>query len=187
MYGVREFLGLIKVRRAGLAPDQVGVRGVGKRPGDRRGHARFGLEEALSGATTGQERFVPVVHIARDEVGGQSIGPGDQHGRYAENVGGQAGSCQGPYVLLSWDQHLATHVAALFFRGQLVLEVHAGGTGTQHPFHEFVDVQGAPEAGFSVGHDWDHPIPKHLALVLGPLDLVGAAEGVVQALHDGRY
>ncbi|GIT00636.1 MAG: hypothetical protein CM1200mP26_23480 [Acidimicrobiales bacterium] len=88
MHGVGELLGLIKVWRAGLAPDQIAVRGVGKRAGDRRGHARFGLEEPLSGAATGQEWFVPVVHITRDEVGGQSIGPGDQHGRYAEDVGG---------------------------------------------------------------------------------------------------
>ena len=90
-------------------------------------------------------------------------------------------------MLLGWNKHLATHVTALLFGSQLVLEVHAGGTGTQHPFHEFVDVQRAPEAGFGVSHDRDHPIPKHLALILGPFDLVGAAKGVVQALNDGRY
>ena len=89
--------------------------------------------------------------------------------------------------LAGGDEHLAAHVTALLLGSQLVLEVDACRTGPQHPLHQLVDVQGAAEAGLGVGHDRNHPIPEHHAVVLGPLDLVGTTKGVVEALHDGRH
>ena len=166
VHRVGELLGLVQVRRAGLAPDEVAVRGVGDGPGDRGAHTGLCLVEALSGAAAGEERLVAVVHVAGDEVGRKGVGTCEHDCRNTENVGSQTGSGQGADVLLGRDEHLSTHVAALLLGGQLVLEVHAGGAGPQHLLHELVDVQGATESRFGVGHDRDHPVAQHHAVVL---------------------
>ena len=113
VYGVGELLGLVEVGCPGLTPDEVAVRGIGQGAGDGGGHAGLGVEEALGGALASQEWLVAVVHVAGDERGSQGIGPGDDHRRHAEDVGGQAGRGQRPDVLLGRDEHLAAHVAAL--------------------------------------------------------------------------
>jgi hypothetical protein len=68
-----------------------------------------------------------------------------------------------------------------FAAGQLVLEVHAGGAGFDHRLHQFEGIQHAAEAGLGVGHDRLQEVG--VVLALGVLDLVGAQQGVVDALH----
>src|SRR5690606_30733337 len=93
---------------------------------------------------------------------------------------------QGADVLLGGDEHLATEVAALLLRGQLVFPVRTGDTGGDHGLLQLVDVQRATEAGFAVGHDRGQPVlDRGVTLDLG--DLIGAQQRVVDATHDLRH
>ena len=75
------------------------------------------------------------------------------------------------------DQNLATHVTALLLRGQLVLEVDAGGAGLDERLHDLETVERAAKAGFRVGDNGQEPVPSGAAF--GVLDLVGALQGAV--------
>jgi hypothetical protein len=68
--------------------------------------------------------------------------------------------------------------------------MHAGSTSADHGLHQFVGVQHATETGFSVSHD--RQVVFNVAGiasidVLGPLDFVGAVEGIVDALDNLRH
>ena len=180
--------GLVQVGRRGLAPDQVGVRGVGEAAGDGDVHAGAHVVEALRRALAGAELAVALVDVAREQGGAEGVGAGHDQGRDAADVGGQTGGGQGANVLGGRNQDLAAHVAALLLRGQLVLEVDAGRPGLDHALHQLEGVEGAAEAGFGVGHDRHHPVAvaaRRAAAALGPLDLVGPPQGVVDAPDDG--
>ena len=84
--------------------------------------------------------------------------------------------------LLSGHQHLAAHVPALLGGGQLVLEMHAGGARLDHLLHQLEGVQHPAEAGLGVRHDRLQPVDRVIAL--GVVDLVGAAQRVVDAPYD---
>jgi hypothetical protein len=81
------------------------------------------------------------------------VGAGDQDRRHAHDIGGQARGDELLHRFLGRHQHLAAHVAALLGRCQLVLEVHAGGTGLDHVLHQLEGVQHAAEARLGVGDD----------------------------------
>ena len=82
-------------------------------------------------------------------------------------------------------EHLAAHVAALLHRRELVLEVDARRAGFDHRLHQLEGVEHAAEAGLGIGDDRREVVD--VVLALGPLDLVGAREGVVDALDDHRH
>src|SRR5699024_4999277 len=131
-------------------------------------------------------RAVTLVDIGGDERRGLGVGPRDDDGRDVRDVGRQTGRGQGPDVLVGRDEHLATEVAALLLRRELVLPVHTGGAGGDHGLLQLVGVQGATEAGLGVGHDRGEPV-LHRGVTLDAGDLVGTQQGVVDAPHDGRH
>ena len=89
-------------------------------------------------------------------------------------------------MLLSRDQHLATQVATLLLRGQLVLPVRTCDTGGDHGLLQLEHVQGATEAGLAVSHDRGQPVlHRTVALDLG--DLVRAHQCVVNPTNDLRH
>ncbi len=88
-------------------------------------------------------------------------------------------------MLLGRDQHLATEVAALLLRGQLVLPVGTGGTCGDHGLLQLVDVERATETGLAVGDDRDQPVVDGL-VALDAGDLISAQQCVVDAADDGR-
>jgi hypothetical protein len=63
--------------------------------------------------------------------------------------------------------------------------VYAGGAGFQHVQHQLVGVEHAAETSLGVGHDRHQPID--VVVALGVVDLVGAAQGVVDATHHVGY
>jgi hypothetical protein len=68
--------------------------------------------------------------------------------------------------------------------------MHAGGASADHGLHQFVGVQDAAETCFSVGDDRQvvFDVTGIASVdVLGPLDFVGAVEGVVDALDNLRH
>jgi hypothetical protein len=149
-----------------------------------------GLVEAFRGALAGDEGLVVGVAVGGQQVGGFSVGTGDDQGRHAADVGGEARGDQLLDGFLRRHQDLATHVAALLDRSQLVFPVHPGGAGADHRLHQFEGVQHATKTGFGVGDDRREVVDVALVArvdVLRVLDFVGATEGVVDALDDLRY
>ena len=188
MDGLGELAGVFQVRRGRFAPDQIGMGRIGQAARDRLVDAGAGAEEAFHGALAGDERAVVVVHVAGHQVGGVGVGAGQQHGRRAHHVGGQAGRDQrtrlrgsAPAPCRPWP-HLD--------RGQLVFEVHARGARFDHALHQFEGVEHAAEAGFGVRHDGREVVD--VAFIAGilafhPLDLVAAGQRVVDAADHLRH
>jgi hypothetical protein len=128
---------------------------------------------------------VVVVDVGGQQVGGFGVGAGDDQRRHAHHVGGEARGDQFLDRLARRHQHLAAHVPALLHRGQLVLEMHAGGAGFDHRLHQLIGIQHAAETGFGIGHDRLQEIDGMVAL--GMVELVGAQQGVVDALDHLRH
>jgi hypothetical protein len=174
-----------QIGRAGLAPDHVGVLGIGEAARQRLVEALARLVEALRGALAGEEGLVVVVHVGGDDVGRFGVGAREQHRGHAHHVGREARGDQLLHRLLRRHQHLAAHVAAFLHARKLVLEMHARGAGVDHRLHELEGVEHAAEAGLGVGHDRREPVD--VARAFHRLDLVLAHECVVDAPHDRRH
>ena len=142
---------------------------------------RAGLEavEAFRRALAGDELAVALVDVGGDQLGALRVGAREDESRHAADVGGQTRRDQIALMRRGRDQHLAAHMAALLFRRELVLEVHAGGARLDIGLHDLERVQRTAEAGFGVGHDRHEPVD--LGAAFGMLDLVGALEGAVDA------
>ena len=182
MHGLGELRGLVEIGRRGLAPEHVRVRRVRERARDRRLDARRDAEEALRRALAGRELAVALVDVAREQRRGERVGARDEHGRDVEDVGGEPRGDERADELARRDEHLAAEVAALLLRGELILEVDAGGAGLDERLHELERVQRPAEAGLGVGDDRREPVGAVLAL--RRVDLVGAQERAVDALHE---
>ena len=180
MDGLGELACILQVRLAGLAPDQVGVRRIGEAAADRLVQTRTHAIKAFDGTLAGDEGLVVLVDVGSEQVGGVGIGACYQQGRHAGDVGGEARGVQLVHRFARRHQHLAAHVAALLHRGQLVLEMHAGGARLDHRLHQLECVQHATETSLGVGHDRHQPV--HVVLALGVMQLVGAQQGVVDTL-----
>ena len=181
--GGGELFGFGYVGFGGLAPDDVGVGGVGEAAGDGAVDTTVDAAEAFDGALAGDEGRVDGVAVGGDELGAVGVGAGYEEGGDAEDVGGQACGDELLDGLAGGDEDLAAHVAALFCGGELVFEVDSCGTGFDHGLHELEGVEGSTEAGLGVGDDGEHPVD--VVALFGVMDLVGAEEGVVDGLDDG--
>ena len=184
VHPVGERARLLEVGRPGLAPEHVAVRRVRDGARDGRLHPLPHPVEALVRAGAGREALVARVHVARQQRRGQRVRPREQHGRDVEHVGGQAGGRERADEGVGRHEDLAAEVPALLLARELVLVVHAGGAGLDHGLHELERVQGAAEAGLGVGDDRRHELGL---AALGPRDLIGALQGVVDAANDGRH
>ena len=72
-------------------------------------------------------------------------------------------------------------MATLLFARELVLKVDTSSTGFDHAAHQLIGVERTAEAGLGVGHDWDEPVNR--IVTLGPRDLVGARQCIVESTH----
>ena len=141
MDGCGELARKPQVRRAGLDPNEVAVGRVGKATGDDRIQSVAYPEESFRGALAGGELRVDRVDVAGQQVGRECVGAGNDDAGNAHDVCGQTGRVQCANVLRRGDEHLATEVAALLFRRELVLPVHTGRTGRDHALHQFEGVE----------------------------------------------
>src|SRR5215211_8316985 len=185
MDGIGELLRLLEVRLRGLAPHHVSVRRVGEAPRYGLIHPRIDPVEALHGPLAGQKLVVGRVHVARDEVCRVGVGPRDNDGRNAHDVGREPGGDEVPDGLGSGNQDLATHVPALLLGGELVLEVNARGAGFDHGLHQLEDVERATETGLGIGDYGGEPIDSVPAL--GVMDLVGPLQRLVDPPDHVRH
>src|SRR5699024_4924943 len=141
--------------------------------------------EASGRTLTGDVGLVALVDVVGDQRRGLSIGACDDPGRDVGHVRGQTCGVQRLDVLAGGDEDLATQVPTLLLGGQLVLPVHPGGTGADHALHQLVGVENTTETGLGVGDDRGQPVGG-VVITLGPGDLVGAQERVVDPTHHGR-
>ena len=160
------------------------MRRVGQAAGDRLVEAGVHAIETLIGAVAGAEIAVPGVDVRGEQVGGVRVGAGNDDRRDAEDVGGEPSRSQRANVLAGRDEHLATHVTALLLGCELILEVDAGGAGGDEALGELEHVERPAEARLAVGHDRGEA--PGLGVSLGPGDLIGAPEGVVDPLDQRR-
>ena len=137
------------------------------------------------GAFAGDERPVAFVDVGGQQLRRVRIGSAQQHRRHALDVGSKTCRVQRADVLRDRHQHLAAEMAALLLRGELVLEMHAGGAGLDHRLHELERVQRAAEPGFGVRHDRRHPVGSVVTFRMR--DLVGAAQRIVDPPHYVRH
>ena len=80
-------------------------------------------------------------------------------------------------------------MAAFFHRSQLIFEVNGRCTGFNHRFHQFKGIQYAAKTGFGIRHDRQEIIGITRIVRFNtrrPLDLIRAAEGVVDPLDHSR-
>ena len=182
MDGLREFARQLDVGLAGLDPEQVGVRREREAAADHRVEPRRDAVEAFARALAGRERLVALVDIAREQVGRECVGAGDDHRGHVRDVGGEPSGVQGADVLLRRHQHLAAEVPALLLARELVLPVDAGSAGLDQRLRELVGVERSAESGLGVGDDRGEPVLGRLAL--GVLDLVLTQQRVVDAADD---
>ena len=96
-------------------------------PGDRGLDPVVDAEEALGRALARAELPVDRVDVRRQQPGAERVGARDQDRRHARDVGGEARGDERADELGGRDEDLAAEVAALLLRGELVLEVDAGG------------------------------------------------------------
>ncbi len=76
-------------------------------------------------------------------------------------------------------------MAALLHGGQLILEVHAGRACGDHGLHELEGVEDPAETRLGVGDD-GREVVDAVVDAFGPLNLVGAPEGVVDPVDQCR-
>ena len=133
-----ELLGLRHVGRRRLAPDQVGVGGVGEAARDRGVDAVADAEEALRRALAGAELAVDLVDVARQERGRERVGARDDQRRHVGDVGREPRRDERADVLGGRHEHLAAEVAALLLGRELVLEVDRRRAGLDERLHDLV-------------------------------------------------
>ena len=83
------------------------------------------------------------------------------------------------------DEHLASHVTAFLFTGQLVLEMNTRRAGFDHRLGQFEDVQRTTESRLRVGDDWNKPVD--IILAFGVLDLICTLQRLIDPFHDRRH
>jgi len=110
---------------AGLAPQQIGDRRISEAARHRLVEAVPRSVKALDGPFAGAERLVVGVDIGVTEIRGFGVGAREDERRNAHGVGGEPRGNELLDRFSGWDQDLTAHVAALFDRRQLILEVDA--------------------------------------------------------------
>ena len=79
----------IKIRSAGLAPDEISVGCVGQSSGQGLVKSLAGAVETFHGAFSGEELLITWIMIRRHEIGGFGIGPGEQYSGHTQDVGSE--------------------------------------------------------------------------------------------------
>ncbi len=178
-----ESLRVVEIGVRGLPPDEIGLVGIGEAARDAVIDAGSVLQtiEALRRAALIEidEFMVALVNVGGDEFCRLRVRARDEKGRHAADVSREAGGVEIAFMRLGRNEHLSAEMAALLFGRKLVLEMHARRSGLDIGLHDLETVQGTAETRFRIGDDGEEIVARYSAL--GIFDLVGAAEGVVDA------
>ena len=191
--GFGELARFSEIRFRRLEPEHVGIRRIGTRSRDRRLDPVADDKEPFGRALPRTPAAIVLVAVARQQSGAVRVRAGDEYRVHAADVGSESRGGQLRDELARRHQHLAAEMAALFYRRELILEVHAGGAGRDHLLHQLVRVEDTAEAGFRISHQRHVPLDRMIAVhvvdfvgapqrILNAADQVGHAIGRVQAL-----
>ncbi len=153
MNGLSKLPCFIKIGFCGFAPQQIRIRRVRQAPGNCLLNTRSDPVETFSRAFAGTKRQIIGIDIRGQQIGCVGIGAGQNQRGYPGNIGRQARCDKFLYRFLGRYQHFTAHMAALLHRRQLIFKVYAGRPGTNHAVHEFIGIEHATEASFSVGNN----------------------------------
>ena len=109
---------------------------------------------------------VALVDVAGDQRRRMRVGAGDEQRRTPQTSAASRAALSVRMNALRRHENLAAEMAALLFRGELILEVDAGGARLDHRLHQLEGVERAAEAGFGVGDDRREPVGRGVALEL---------------------
>ena len=104
------------------------------------------------------ELVISFVDVAREQRRAERVRAGHDHRRDVADVRRETSGRKGADELPRRDENLAAEVPALLLRGELILEVDAGGARLDHRPHELECVQGAAEARLGIGDDRREPV-----------------------------
>ena len=158
-----EFASFAEIGLGRLPPEEIRIRGVARPARDgvlhRMGAALLQAEEAFGGALAAIDpRVVALVDVAGDEGRRMRIGARQEKRRHAADVGRKPRRVERADEGLRRHEHLAAEMAAFLLGGELVLEMHAGGSGLDHGLHQLESVERPAEARFGIRHDGRVPI-----------------------------
>ena len=125
------------------------------------------------------EGAVALVDIRCDEPSAFRIRPGDDQGRHAADVGGQARRGEVALMRRGRDQDLAAEMPAFLLRGELILEMHPRRARLDIGLHDLEGVERAAKIRLRIRDDRGEPVALRPAL--GMLDLVGPLQGAVDS------
>ncbi len=167
-----------------VAVDLVDALGV-ELPDRREERRLVGRDRHVGG--TEDERLVPLVAAAVDEVGRLGVGAGHDDPGHAHDVELEAGGVEALHLLAGGHEHLAALVAALLGAGLLVLDVVAGDAHLDEAAHEVAHVGVTAVAGVGVGDDPGAEVHLGSGVALG-LAHAGARELLVLVRREeGAY
>ena len=180
MDGFGKLARLVEIRMRCFPPQHVCVTRKRQSALDAMRQAGTGLEpvKAFRGALAGDEFAIAFVDIRGNQPRAFGIRARDDKNRYAANVGRKSCGDQIALVRGGRDKHLAAQMAALLFRGELILEVNAGGTRFDIRLHDLESIERPAESGFGVGNDRREP---SRCCRLGMLDLIGACQRTIDS------
>jgi hypothetical protein len=110
---------------------------------------------------------------------------GQRHGGRAHHIGSQTCGIELFNGFAGRYQDLATHVAALLYRCELVFKVNACSARFDHGFHQFECIQHTTETSLCISNDRCEEI--NIIFTLGPLNLISALESIIDTLNHHRY
>ena len=150
---LRELTGEREVGLAGLDPDQVAVRRIGKPPGDRGLGTRGQPVEAFSGALPGDERQVAVVDVGGDQLRGERVGAGDDQRGDVADVGGKSRGVEGADVRAVGINTLPPMCPHFFSLASWSSQCTPAAPAAIICLHQLERVERAAEARLGVGDD----------------------------------
>jgi hypothetical protein len=109
------------------------------------------------------EGFVVGVVVGGEQVGGFGVGAGEDDGRHAHGIGGEARGDQLFDGFLVGTRTLPPMWPHFFTAASWSSKCTAGGARGDHVLHQFEGVQHAAEAGFRIGHDGQEIVDEFLA------------------------
>jgi len=131
-------------------------------------------EEPFHRAFRVEELTIALVDVARQQRRATGIGARDQDRRDVANISGESRCGQVADRVRGRDQHLSTHVAALFFARQLILQVHARRACLDHRLDQLEDVERPAKTGFGISHNGRKPVDVVFAFAIFASELANA-------------
>ena len=149
-----------------FTPNHVCVGRIGKSPGDGHFNPAFNTIKSFRAPVfISNERAVPFVYIAGNELCSVCVRPGNKYCGCTGNVSRKPGGNKFCDELLCRNKNFASHMPAFFCRGKLIFKMDSCSTGFYHTLHKLKRIERPAEARFRIGNDRGEPVGPILAII----------------------